>query len=193
MLLSITNRQKYMKYLGLYDGEIDGLEGPLTRNGYKELQNTYFIREKDKDGLYGNNTDILLRNAYAVKKNTTNFTVSEFRCGCGGKYCTGYPVILNTQLLKNIQSIRTKFGSTVISSSVRCKKYNNSLAGSSSVSYHMEGCAIDFYGTYTREYPNRQKVMEYWKKLPKAGYTYCNTPRNQYPNMGIAIHVQVSK
>ena len=24
MLLSIKNRQKYMKYLGFYDGEIDG-------------------------------------------------------------------------------------------------------------------------------------------------------------------------
>ncbi len=37
---------------------------------------------------------------YNVKNYCKNFNLKEFKCGCGGKHCTGYPVVLNVQLLK---------------------------------------------------------------------------------------------
>lgn len=190
MLLTIKTRQKYLKALGMYDGKIDGKEGVKTKKGYRLLQNKYFTRNRDKDGIYGTDTDILLRNAYAVEAYTRNFDLPEFKCGCGGEYCTGYPVVLNTQLLKNLQAIRTKYGAITITSGIRCKKYNNSLNGSSSISRHMKGKAVDIHLAITKTVAGRKSIMNYWKSLPKYNYTYCNINGN-YPNMGDSVHCDV--
>lgn len=193
MLLSIRNRKIYLRYLKLYNGKINDIEDAELKKAYKVFQDKYFIREKDKDGLYGKDTDILLRNAYNVDRYTKNFTLKEFECGCHGKYCTGHPVKLDRQLLINMQSIRDEFGPTTISSGPRCKAYNASLQGSSDASEHMTGRAVDFYNNKTKTYLQRTKVMSSWKKKPRSGYTYCNTPENKTPWMGQAVHVQVIK
>ena len=54
-MLSVKKRQEYLKYLGYYKGAIDGIVGKGTKKAYKDLQNDYFFRSKDKDGLYGKN------------------------------------------------------------------------------------------------------------------------------------------
>lgn len=190
MLLTVKTRQKYLKALGMYDGAIDGIEGKMTKAGYKELQNKYFTRAKDQDGLYGKDTDLLLRNAYKVEAYTRNFDLPEFKCECGGRYCTGYPVELNTQLLKNIQAVRTKFGPTTITSGMRCQRYNDSLAGSIKTSKHIKGKAVDFANAKTDTLSERRTVMAYWKSLPSYSYTYCNE-NGSNPNMGNAVHVDV--
>ena len=189
-MLSIRTRQSYMKKLGFYKGKVDGIEGNLTKAGYRAIQESYFVREKDKDGVYGNDTDILLINAYRVWKYAKNFTLEEFRCGCNGKHCTGYPVLLDVQLLKNVQKIRKKFGATTITSGMRCKAYNNSLAGSSTVSKHMKGKALDIFNVKTITENGRKVVMEYVKTLKNHNYTYCSIGGN-YPNMGNAVHFDV--
>jgi peptidoglycan hydrolase-like protein with peptidoglycan-binding domain len=66
-MLSIKERQIYLKALGYYLGPIDEIEGPMTKSAYRALQNKYFIRSCDKDGVYGQNNDILLQNAYNFK------------------------------------------------------------------------------------------------------------------------------
>lgn len=190
MLLTVRNRQKYLKALGFYDGEIDGKAGPKTKAAYKALQEKYFTRKKDIDGIYGSNTDKLLRNAYNVMVHTKNFRLEEFKCGCGGKYCTGYPQIINTQLLVNLQSLRDKFGAITISSGIRCSQYNARLVGSSSNSRHKQGKAADIKCAVCATESGRKGVMSFWKKLPKYRYTYCNIGGN-YPNMGKAVHVDV--
>ena len=189
-MLTVKERQTYLTNLGYYKGLIDGKECKDTKAAYKALQEDYFTRDKDKDGLYGPNTDILLVNAYFVKNYTKNFKLTEFKCNCKGKYCTGYPVKLDSQLLKNLQKVRIKYGPTTITSGMRCKKYNNSIAGSSSTSKHMNGKALDIYNAKTTTLSGRRSVMDYWKSLPKYNYTYCNENGN-YPNMGNAVHVDV--
>lgn len=189
-MLTIRQRKTYLKKLGYYSGKINSIEDAELKQAYKELQDDYFKSKKDRDGVYGKNTDILLQNAYKVRTYTTSFDAKEFRCGCGGQYCTGYPVVLDTQLLKNLQKVRTKFGATTITSGMRCKTYNNSLVGSSTVSRHMSGKAVDIYNTKTRNETGRKVVMSYWKRLPKHNYTYCNLGNN-HPNMGNAVHVDV--
>ena len=72
-MLTIKQRQEYLKYLGFYKGSIDGIEGNLTKSAYRTLQSKYFARKSDIDGKYGRNTDMLLVNAYNVKKYTKNF------------------------------------------------------------------------------------------------------------------------
>lgn len=189
-LLSVKERQALLQDLGFYDGEIDGKVGPLTKNAYLKLQACYFDREKDIDGKYGKDTNTLLLNAYNVKKHCKNFKLSEFRCGCGRKHCTGYPAVLDVQLLKNLQSIRSFFGKTIITSGLRCKKHNKSLVGSSSTSRHLSGKAVDFKGEYTSSVAYRRNVISYLKDLCNFRYAYCNI-NGSHPNMGTAIHFDV--
>ena len=190
-MLTIRERQEYLKELGFYTGAVDGIEGPKTKAAYKALQEKYFSRSADIDGVYGPNTDKLLQNAYRVEKFTKNFELEEFKCNCGGKYCTGYPEVLDIQLLKNLQKIRNRYGATTITSGMRCKKYNDSLVGSSSTSRHLRGKALDIYNSFSRTETGRKLIMKYWKTLPKYNYTYCNI-KGSHPNMGNAVHIDIS-
>lgn len=189
-MLTVKTRQKYLKELGFYTGKIDGIEGRLTKAAYLALQKKYFSNSHEWDADYGKNTDILLVNAYRVKVYTKNFKLEEFKCECGGRYCTGYPVKLNAQLLKNLQKVRTAYGATTITSGMRCKLYNNSLVGSSPTSRHMDGKALDIVNPKTQTEAGRKTVMKYVKKLKGHNYTYCNIGGN-YPNMGNAVHFDV--
>ena len=199
-MLSIRDRQKYLKYLGLYKGSIDGIEGRLTKEGYKSLQNKFFTRKSDRDGKYGRNTDMLLVNAYNVKKYTKNFSLSEFKCGCNTKYCTGYPAYLNVNLLKNLQTMRNNYGAITITSPLRCSKHNANIGGVAG-SYHTKGKALDLYNVrFSSSFTNRKYAIEKWLLLPKANMAYQNgymhykgksvTGYNA-PRMGNVIHVQV--
>lgn len=192
MLLSVRKRQEYLTYLGFYDGAIDNVEGPYTRAAYKALQKEYFTREKDIDGKYGSNTEKLLLNAYYVKKYTKNFKLEEFKCDCGGKYCTGYPAVLSIYLLENIQAVRDEYGPTTITSGMRCKGYNRTLKGSSKTSRHLKGWALDFFVEKCKTLLGRTEVMTFWRKRPNYNYTYCNV-RGSHPNMGNCIHGDVKK
>ena len=191
MLLSKKTRQKYLKELGFYTGEIDGIIGVKSKAAYKALQDKYFTRAKDRDGLYGKNTDILLRNAYNVHLYCKNFELDEFKCECGGKYCTSYPAVLKPQLLINVQAIRDEDKQPItITSGMRCKPYNNSLTGSSPTSGHMKAKALDIRFSHTKSETGRKKVMAFFKKLKGYYYTYCNLG-GSHPHMGEAIHIEV--
>ena len=188
-MLTKKKRQEYLKYLGFYNGEIDGIVGAKTKAAYKALQKAYFTRAKDIDGVYGTNTDKLLRNAYNVKLYCPNFKLEEFKCGCKGRNCTGYPEVLNVQLLKNLQTLRNKFGATNITSGLRCKNHNITVGGASG-SRHKSGKAVDIKNAVSATVQGRKQIMAFWKTLPKQRYTYCDI-NGDYPNMGTAVHVDV--
>ncbi len=189
-MLSIRTRQTYLKALGFYTGKVDGIEGTKTKAAYKALQKKHFIRKSDIDGIYGTNTEKLLKNAYRVKKYTKNFDLSEFRCGCDGKYCTGYPAELSIQLLKNLQKVRDKDGATTITSGMRCKTHNGLQKGSSKTSRHLSGKALDIRNAKTASESGRKSVMAYVKTLSGHNYTYANIG-GSHPNMGRAVHFDV--
>jgi hypothetical protein len=200
-MLSIKKRQEYLKYLGFYKGAVDGISGAKTKQAIKELQDKYFTRKSDRDGIYGKNTDILLVNAYRVKKYTKNFDLKEFKCGCGGKYCTGYPVYLSINLLKDLQTMRNIYGAIRITSPLRCASHNKAVGGVSS-SYHTKGKALDLYNSnFSKSFTTRKNAIEKWLTLPDANMGYENgymhykgkTPTGyNAPNMGNVIHVQVN-
>lgn len=186
-MLSIKTRQLYLKKLGFYDGEIDGIEGKQTKDAYKLLQMTYFQKMRDITGEYNRNTDILLVNARRVQLRAKNFDLEEFKCGCKGKYCDGFPTYIDRQLLDNIQKLRNYYKSPMnITSGLRCQGYNDSLPGSIKHSKHTKGKAVDFYGDMTKTSLKRKSVKKKWYTLPKANYTYSDTP-----NMGTSVHVDV--
>lgn len=187
-LLSVENRKKYMKALG-YE---------YSKEDIRKLQKKYFTRSKDIDGKYGKNTDILLRHCYNVHKYAPRFKPQEFRCGCKGKYCTGYPTYARKELLVLLEAIRVHYGKPIIvTCGLRCKKYNKALNGSVNNSKHLKGKAVDFYQKGTTDtLANRKESIKWIKKQPHFGYSYGNGI-NSYgnkvgtPYMGNALHVDV--
>ena len=154
MLLTVKDRQRCLKALGFYDGAVDGLEGRQTSRAYTDLQAKYFIKPDDVDGKYGKNTDILLRSAYNCR-NSKYFKLLEFRCKCGGKYCTGFPAEVDINLILGLNKLRTAAGGPLtITSGLRCRTWNAKQGGAAG-SRHMQGKAADITGTPTNTPANR--------------------------------------
>lgn len=199
-MLSIKERQTRLKALGFYSGAIDGIEGKGTKTGYKLLQDKYFIRAKDKDGKYGRNTDILLQSAYNTH-NSKHFKLSEFRCHCAGKYCTGYPVVVSKSLVKNLDSIRDKYGAVRIMSGLRCNTWNSKIGGVKG-SKHKLGRASDvFVPSLSGTFNGRKELINTWLTLPDSQMGYCKgymkykgkaSTNYNSKTMGNSTHLQVN-
>lgn len=175
-LLSVEKRKSYFKYLGL---------GEYNEANIKKFQKMAFTRKSDIDGVYGTNTDRALRHFRNVKKYAPNFKPEEFKCECGGRYCTGYPSWMKKVELENLQAIRNHYKKPmIVTCGLRCRPYNNSLAGSISNSKHLSGYATDFYmAGVTDTLANRRNAIRWIKTLPNHGYTYGNG----YNSNGVAI------
>lgn len=166
-LLSEDKRKEYFATLGL---------GEYNKENIQALQKKYMARKRDVDGVYGQNTDNLLRTLYNVKKYTKNFKAEEFKCECNGKHCCGYPTYMKPVELMHIQTIRDHYGKPItVTCGMRCSGYNKELNGSIQNSLHLSGNAIDFYQKgVTDTLANRKASIKYIKTLPNHHYTYGN-------------------
>lgn len=190
-LLTKEQREKRFKYLGL---------GEYNKANILKFQKQAFPNDKSQhDSVYGKNTDIALRHFYNVKKCAPSFKPTEFKCECGGRYCTGYPSYMKQVELKHLQTIRNHYGKPmVVTCGLRCKGYNAKLNGSISNSLHLVGRACDFYMKgVTDTLFNRRASIKYIKNLPHHHYTYGDgINSNGYsvyaPYMGNALHTDVN-
>lgn len=108
------------------------------------------------------------------------FKVSEFKCKCGK--CDS-PAYLDPKLVTYLDELRIYFKKpVVITSGIRCKKYNNSLVGSSKVSAHIKGKAADVYIKGV----DPGAIADWWTSNVPGSFSYCGTS-----NMGNACHVEV--
>ena len=189
-LLSVAQRKARFKYLGL---------GEYNKENIKKFQKKY-LRPEDVDGTYGVDTDRALRHVYNVKKFAPNFKPEEFKCECGGKYCTGYPSYMKAVELQHLQKIRDFYGKPItVTCGLRCKTYNAKLNGSIENSLHLTGYACDFYQNgVTDTLANRKAAIKKIKTFPHHHYTYGDGI-NSYgygisaPYMGNALHTDTSK
>lgn len=159
---------------------VDGIIGQKTIAAIKAFQKENGLVV---DGIAGVKTFAKLRaKAWSTVK---YFKRTEFKCECG-KYCDGYPTEPNFRLVQILDKLRAEFGIILVTSGVRCKKYNNSLAGSSPTSAHLSGCAADIYiSGVTTSKDGREKVKKRAYALG-AAYAYSDTP-----NMGNAVHINI--
>ena len=185
-LLTENERKAIFKALGL---------GEYNKENIKAFQKKYLLRKSDYDGIYGQNTDNALRTVYYTKIYTKNFDAKEFRCECGGKYCSGYPDYMKPAELIHIQKIRDHYGKPItITCGLRDKTYNSKLGGSVQNSLHLKGQALDFYQAgVTDTLGNRKSAIKWIKKQENHHYTYGNgINSNGYyvnaPYMGNALH-----
>lgn len=187
-ILSEAKREKYFKALGL---------GEYNNTNLRKLQKTY-MRSQDVDGVYGPETDKLLRHLYNVRVCAPSFKPTEFRCTCG--HCTGYPTYMRQVELKHLQRIRDHYARPmIVTSGLRCKYANGSSTGSIQNSLHLVGRACDFYmAGVTDTLENRKKAIRWIKTLPHHHYTYGNGINSNgvsvyAPYMGNALHTDVNK
>lgn len=109
-----------------------------------------------------------------------HFDSSEFRCPCCKKVITIAPA-----LVYHLELLRAHFGDKpiTITSGFRCRKYNDSLAGSSKVSGHMFGQAADIYIPDV----SCQDIIDRWYiQAGSHGYAYTNNK-----NMKGVVHVEI--
>lgn len=140
-MLSLKERQTYLKKIGLYTAKIDGIIGAGSKRAIKQF-NIIFLNKKSE--TYTEDTDKLLRiiydsynkSPYMVSsdwKYFKNFKENEFYCTCKKKYCDGWNGLRNKipmHLIMMDQYIRNYFNSQVnLTSTVRCDKRNAEVGG----------------------------------------------------------------
>lgn len=178
--MTIEQKQCLLKYLGYYDGKVDGINGKMTEAAVQEF------REKNGMPELGDEFEEVLVGAVFYSKsapsptpepevtdnwwdNIKYFDRSEFACKCGGKYCNGYPVEPQKLLVETADKVREHFGVPVrLSSGVRCSKHNANVGGVSN-SRHKTGKAMDFSVTGR----SAATVLNYVRKLPEIRYAYA--------------------
>ena len=177
--MTIKQKQCLLEYLGYYDPEnsnemnnVDGLWGPASEGATRRFQSDYGL---DADGIFGPMTEAKIKDVIATGElpkvdwnEVKYFDKNEFRCNCGGKYCTGFPVEPQPQLVKVADRVRGHFGSAaLISSGVRCETHNANVGGVSN-SRHLYGKAMDFRISGK----TAAQVLAYVQTQPEIRYAY---------------------
>ena len=174
----MTNVQKQclLKYLGYYDGAVDGLWGPKSRQATADFQKAYGL---EADGQFGSLTEAKILEAVAGTAQPVEpenfwdgikyFDREEFRCKCGGKYCDGFPVEPEKKLVQLADRVREHFGAAaIVSSGVRCITHNTFVDGDVN-SRHMRGLAMDF----CIKGKTAAEVLAFVQAQPEVRYAYA--------------------
>lgn len=188
-MLSLKERQTYMKKIGLYTKNIDGIVGKGHKNGVRQLNVIFLNKNVD---TYFEESDKILRIMYAsycespYMKDSDwqyfkTFEKWEFKCKCKGKGCNGYPSKIRIKIVMLVQYIRNRLGKAYkFTSALRCKLHNKNVGGVSN-SKHMDGGATDGYASNT----TGKTIMDIAKETTLLNYTYqCGN---------VEVHTDVNK
>lgn len=192
LTMTMTRLQMNLKFLGLYQGSIDGIKGAQTINAIKKFQENNNLKV---DGIAGQQTIDKIReiitdiqrklgvtvdgiagaetiNAYNKNCNKEkwedvikHFKKSEFTCKCG---CGLNNIQL--EVVKIADEVREHFGNpAIVTSGTRCSKHNAEVGGVAN-SRHLVGKAIDMYVQNVSWYD----LLEYLRELEQKGkIRYC--------------------
>lgn len=151
--MTIKQIQHLLAFLGYYSGTVDGIWGKLSSDAAARFQRDY--GNLAADGIAGEKTQEALRKAVSggmpEKPKGEDFwdqirywSREEFRCRCGGKYCSGFPAEPDRVLVELVDDIRETAGKPGhASSGLRCRTWNR-IQGGAVNSRHMTGKALDF-------------------------------------------------
>ena len=130
---------------------VDGICGEKTEKALKHAV-AYGMPEKKSDSTdhTADCTNVQNNNVWNSTDSNTGttwdeikyFKKPEFACKCG-KYCNGYPVEIDMNMVKIADKIRSRIGKPIqINSGIRCKIHNANVGGVSN-SQHLFGNAAD--------------------------------------------------
>lgn len=157
--MTTTQVQSLLLYLGYPVGAPDGITGSQTRQAVMLFQTAEGLTA---DGDPGQETQAALLAAVAAGRmympakvenaktgtfwdDIRYFCREEFRCQCGGKYCSGFPAEMAEETVRMADEIRRRAGVPLnVNSGVRCKRHNaDPNVGGVWNSLHLTGQAID--------------------------------------------------
>lgn len=172
MAMTMRQVQNLLQYLGYYEGNVDNIYGPMTRDATFDFQVRYATI--GVDGIPGPEVEAALIDAVVTGKYFKEHTVEppaepeealddaefwagikyfkreEFRCKCGGKYCNGFPVEPDRGLVLALDEFRERLGVAVRIGGIRCPQHNQDVGGSPT-SKNMDGLAADCYSSKSPE------------------------------------------
>ena len=159
--MTVRQIQLLLDYLGYSPGAADGIAGKNTRAAVAKFQADYGLTA---DGDPGSMTQKMLIGAIAGTAEKVAqpeapvtwtgtfwdeikfFTRAEFRCQCGGKYCSGYPAEPAEETVRMADEIRRRAGVPLnVNSGLRCQRHNAEVGGVAN-SLHRTGQAVDLSG-----------------------------------------------
>ena len=151
--MTVKQIQHLLSYLGYYTGVVDGIWGSQSESAALRFQQDY--GNLQVDGIPGELTQKALKQAVSggmpSKQDANGFWANirfwnreEFRCHCGGKYCSGFPAEPDQTLVELVDDLRAEAGRPAhASSGLRCTVWNR-IQGGVSNSRHLSGKALDF-------------------------------------------------
>ena len=182
--MTVRQIQLLLAYLGYYGGSVDGLWGAVSQAACLLFQKQY--GDIQVDGVAGPETQKALKQAVLrdmfyrnVKQEDPGesgtfweeiqyFTREEFRCRCGGKYCSGFPAEPDETLVRLVDDLRRQTGKPAhLSSGLRCPAWN-AIQGGVANSRHLQGKAMDFY----LEGVSGSKLLSMAQADPRTRYAY---------------------
>lgn len=182
--MEVWRKQCLLAYVGLLPyQDIDDIWGDQTQGATEAFQSKYQM--KPVDGIFGDDTlekildvihsreepapDISVGDKMEPTDKDVNvptktgtlwddsefFDREEFRCQCGGKYCNGFPVEPEEELVRVCNEIRRRLGVPVQivdagGSGVRCEQHNSNVGGVAN-SNHKYGKAADLHSSKSPE------------------------------------------
>ena len=172
----MTARQKQclLMFLGYYQGAVDGLWGPKSREAASDFQNHAGITEAELEKAL---LAAICDGKGGIWENIRYFSPQEFACKCGK--CGGFPAEVDLTLLRQADDLRHSLGVPIhVSSGVRCNAHNTAVGGVAN-SRHLAGKAMDFRA----EGLSAAQTLEAVKKLPNIRYAYAID--TQYVHMDV--------
>ena len=168
-----VQKQCLLKYLGFYEGNVDGIWGEKSRQATRAFQ---LKQALDADGIFGPDTEseilkaiIKPQTAYAARY----FSREEFACKCG-KYCNGYPAEMKQTAVMLADRARDHFGApATVVSGLRCRQHNQDVGGVEN-SQHMTGEAIDLRIAGV----SAEKLLAFLQQQPELRYAYAINETN---------------
>lgn len=166
MAMTMKQVQNLLQYLGYYKGIPDDLYGPKTLAAITKFQAVY--EKMGIDGIHSSQLEAALIDAVATGQYfapeepeleidevwpSKYFPREDFRCKCGGRYCNGFPVEPDKQLLLAMDEFYERLGAPVWigGSGLRCRQHNANTKDASPNSQHLYGLAADLHSDKSPE------------------------------------------
>ena len=148
-MMTLTQRQNLLQYLGYYEGRVDGMDGPLTQAAVEAFRKDNGMPDHGDEldealvgGVFHGRFKGTAVPEIDFWSTVKYFGRHEFACKCG-KYCDGYPVEPSETLVCFLDEFRAAVGLPVyVNSGVRCAAHNAAVGGASQ-SRHLDGDAAD--------------------------------------------------
>lgn len=117
-----------------YNGPLDGLWGPASQEAADRFLRDFTGEQTTAPEEEGTFWDEI-----------RYFKREEFRCKCGGQYCSGFPAEPREAMVRIADQLRKNLGVPItVVSGLRCPTWNT-LQGGVENSQHMYGEAADIY------------------------------------------------